>query len=177
MANEHEEADGAGSVARGVDQNLQQGARGGADDIVDAAGHEEQDDEKDGAGEGADADADDHDFGALDGGVGDFCNGKQLQFLSILEQVSKYLQSCGRRSPGHSKYYRLGGWRAWLTKAVTPRPPWSSCMLSVSVLPLVPSTKYAHQVAKRFHRALIKAIRDKTISLSVDRMKPHIPSG
>lgn len=69
---EHEKADGSRSVARGVDQDLQQRSCGGADDLVDVAGDEEQDDEEDGAGEGADADADDHDLGAFQGGVGDF---------------------------------------------------------------------------------------------------------
>lgn len=61
----HEQANSSSSVARGVNQNLQQRACCRADDIVNIAGHEEQDDEEDGAGEGADADADDHDLRAF----------------------------------------------------------------------------------------------------------------
>lgn len=62
---EHEKADGTRSVARGMDQDLQQRSCGRADDLVDVAGDEEKDDEEDGAGESADADADDHDLGAF----------------------------------------------------------------------------------------------------------------
>lgn len=69
---EHEQANSSRSVARGVNQNLQQRACCRADDIVNIAGHEEQDDEEDGAGESADAYADDHDLRAFQGGVGDF---------------------------------------------------------------------------------------------------------
>lgn len=56
-----------------MDQNLQQRACCRADDLINVAGYEEQDYEEDGAGKGADADADDHDLGAFQGGVGDFC--------------------------------------------------------------------------------------------------------
>lgn len=61
----HEKADGTRSVARGVNQNLQQRSCGRADDLVDVTGDEEQDNEEDSAGEGADTDADDHDLGAF----------------------------------------------------------------------------------------------------------------
>lgn len=68
----HEQTNSPSSVARGMDQNLQQRACCRADNVLDVSGHEEQDNEEDGAGKCADADADDHDFGALQGGVWNF---------------------------------------------------------------------------------------------------------
>lgn len=63
--NQHEKANSSSGVAGGMDKNLQQRACGRADNLVDVAGYEEQHNEEDDAGEGADADADDHDLGAL----------------------------------------------------------------------------------------------------------------
>lgn len=55
-----------------MDEDLQQRASLGADDIVNVASHKEQDDEKDGTSKGADANADDHDSRTFGSGMGDF---------------------------------------------------------------------------------------------------------
>ncbi len=56
----------------GVEEDLEEGAGGGADDIGRVAGDEEEDGQEDEAGEDADGDAGDHDFRAFNAGVGDF---------------------------------------------------------------------------------------------------------
>ena len=63
---EDEQADGAGLVAGGGVEDLEEGPGGGGDDVVDVAANEEEDHQEDEAGEDADADAGDHDLGPFD---------------------------------------------------------------------------------------------------------------
>lgn len=62
----HEQTNRPRRVLCRVKEYLQQRASTGIDHFIDVARHEEQDDQEDSAGEGADADAGDHDFGASD---------------------------------------------------------------------------------------------------------------
>lgn len=54
-----------------MNQDLKQRTSAGADDVVDVSGDEQQDNEENCAGECADSDTDDHDFGSLGGSMGD----------------------------------------------------------------------------------------------------------
>lgn len=69
----HEKANGTSVIFRRVVENLEKGPSGRADDVVDISRDKEQDDQKDSSSKGANADTGNHDFGAFDRSVGDFC--------------------------------------------------------------------------------------------------------
>lgn len=74
----HKKANGTRMVFRRVVQNLKQRPSRRTDDVVNVSRDKEQDDQKDGASKGADADTSHHDFGALNRSVGDFCQGPSV---------------------------------------------------------------------------------------------------
>ena len=69
----HQQANSTGGILRRVYEDLQQRPSGRIDDFVDITRDEQQDNEEDRAGEGADADAGYHDLGTFSGCLGDLC--------------------------------------------------------------------------------------------------------
>lgn len=95
----HEKTCSSDIALGGVDENLKQRPGSRADDLVYVASNEEQNNEEDGAGEGTDGDADDHDLGTFDGRTGNFCIILARQAHSNRGMRCFYLQSCGQPHP------------------------------------------------------------------------------